>query len=74
MSKHHKPKPAETLAFYVVNKKDDSGIDPRIVTYHDESSPIAEEYKILRTNIKSHFMRKDRMVTKVSRQKAKASP
>jgi capsular exopolysaccharide synthesis family protein len=31
--------------------KDDSGIDARIVTYHGPKTPIAEQYRILRTNL-----------------------
>lgn len=33
-------------------------IDPRIITHHNESSAIAEQYRILRTNIKTYFLKK----------------
>ena len=36
---------------YIVNNKDNSGIDSRIVTYFDQNSPISEQYRIVRTNI-----------------------
>ena len=41
-------------------KQNGSGdrIDKRIVTYHNESAPIAEQYRILRTNIKTYFFKK----------------
>lgn len=39
------------LPVYIARAKDTSGIDPRIVTYHDSKSPIAEQYRMLRTNI-----------------------
>lgn len=42
------------------SKKDFSEqfVDQKIVTHHNESSPIAEEYRILRTNIKTYFLKK----------------
>ncbi|MCM8823085.1 MAG: CpsD/CapB family tyrosine-protein kinase [Candidatus Omnitrophica bacterium] len=40
---------------YVAKATDSTGIDPRIVTYFDYSSPIAEQYRILRTNIKTYL-------------------
>ncbi|MBN2120529.1 MAG: polysaccharide biosynthesis tyrosine autokinase [Candidatus Omnitrophica bacterium] len=46
-------------SFFVAKSRDSSGIDPRIVTYHDYSSPVAEQYRILRTNIKSRLRKKD---------------
>ena len=39
----------------VVKTKDTSGIDPRVVVYHDYSSPVSEQYRILRTNLKSQI-------------------
>lgn len=42
-------------AVYVVKAKDDSGIDPRVITYYDYQTPIADQYRIIRTNLKSHF-------------------
>ncbi len=38
---------------FLVSKKDTSGIDLRIITYYDPSSPLSEQYRILRTNLKS---------------------
>lgn len=38
---------------YVVRKIENSNIDEHIVSFHDSTSPIAEQYKILRTNIQS---------------------
>lgn len=38
---------------FVVKKSVDSKIDPRIVSFHDSKSPVAEQYKILRTNIQA---------------------
>ncbi len=39
----------------VARVKDSSGVDPRVVVYHDYSSPVAEQYRILRTNLKSQL-------------------
>lgn len=36
---------------YIAKATDDSGIDPRIVAYHDPKAAISEQYRILRTNI-----------------------
>ncbi|MFC1514970.1 CpsD/CapB family tyrosine-protein kinase [Candidatus Omnitrophota bacterium] len=41
--------------FFVAKPKDDSGIDPRVVTYHDYHSPVSEQYRLLRTHVKSHL-------------------
>ena len=38
---------------YVVRKAKDTNIDEHVVAYHDPSSPVGEQYKILRTNIQS---------------------
>lgn len=38
---------------YVVRKAKNTNIDEHIVSFHDSSSPIGEQYKILRTNIQS---------------------
>ena len=38
---------------FVVKKMEDSQVDPRIITYFDSKAAIAEQYKILRTNILS---------------------
>ncbi|MFH1771743.1 MAG: CpsD/CapB family tyrosine-protein kinase [Candidatus Omnitrophota bacterium] len=44
---------------YLAVARDNSGIDPRIVTYHDYHSPMSEQYRILRTNIKSYLSKKE---------------
>lgn len=36
---------------FIVKKTTDSKIDPRIVTFYDSKSSVAEQYRILRTNI-----------------------
>ena len=38
---------------FVVGEKDLSGIDPRVVTYYDYSSIVSEQYRNLRTSIKT---------------------
>ncbi|MBU4376288.1 MAG: CpsD/CapB family tyrosine-protein kinase [Candidatus Omnitrophica bacterium] len=38
---------------YVVRKVENSKIEEHIVAFHDPSSPIGEQYKILRTNIQT---------------------
>lgn len=38
---------------YIAKATDDSGIDPRAVTYFTPSAPVSEQYRILRTNILS---------------------
>jgi len=38
---------------YVVKHVDSTNIDQHIVSFHDPSSPIGEQYKILRTNVQS---------------------
>jgi capsular exopolysaccharide synthesis family protein len=43
---------------YIAKATDDSGIDPRIVTYFDPKSIISEQYRILRTNIQSNNLPK----------------
>lgn len=47
----------------LVSKKDASGIDPRIITYYDYSSPLSEQYRILRTNLKT-ILRKVKIARK----------
>ena len=44
---------------YVVKKLENTAIDQHVVAFHDSHSPIAEEYKILRTNIQSLKFTKD---------------
>jgi len=39
----------------VVDTSDDSGIDARVVTYHNYHSPLSEQYRSLRINVKSFF-------------------
>ncbi|MFA5014843.1 MAG: CpsD/CapB family tyrosine-protein kinase [Actinomycetota bacterium] len=38
---------------FVAQKKVESQIDPRIVTFHDPKSTVAEQYRTLRTNIQA---------------------
>lgn len=38
---------------FLARSTDNSGIDPRVVAYFSHSSPVSEQYRILRTNIKS---------------------
>ena len=38
---------------YVVRKVENTKIEPHIVSFHDPASPVGEQYKIIRTNIRS---------------------
>ncbi len=38
-------------SLYIASARRGSGIDSRVVTYHDPNAPISEQYRILRTNI-----------------------
>lgn len=38
---------------YIIKKVENTAIEPHIVAFHDSSSPIGEQYKIIRTNIQS---------------------
>ncbi|MFH0731649.1 MAG: CpsD/CapB family tyrosine-protein kinase [Candidatus Omnitrophota bacterium] len=38
---------------YVVKRVEDTKIDEHVVSFHDPTSPVGEQYKILRTNIQS---------------------
>ena len=38
---------------YLVNATNNSGVDAKVVAYHDYFSPLAEQYRTLRTNVKS---------------------
>lgn len=38
---------------YVVKKAENTNVDEHVVSFHDPSSPVGEQYKILRTNIQS---------------------
>ncbi|RKY31468.1 MAG: capsular biosynthesis protein [Candidatus Omnitrophota bacterium] len=58
---------------YIVKPKDNSEIDARVVVYSDYSSPISEQYRILRTNIKSSLT-KARASKKISTTKPATSP
>ena len=49
----HLEQKVEMTHGYVVTQKVDSKIDPRVVVFHDPTAPIAEQYKMLRTNIQS---------------------
>jgi len=42
-------------AVYVAREKDSSGVDPRVVTYYNYHSPVADQYRVVRTNLKSYF-------------------
>ena len=43
----------EEVKPYVIRTVADSKIDPHVVTYFDPSSPIAEQYRILRTHLQA---------------------
>jgi capsular exopolysaccharide synthesis family protein len=43
---------------YIAKATDDSGIDPRIVTYFDPKSAISEQYRIIRTHIQLNHLPK----------------
>lgn len=47
---------------YVVKKVENTKIEPHVVSFHDPSSPIGEQYKIIRTNIQSLQATKDAKV------------
>lgn len=38
---------------YVVKRVENTKIEPHIVSFHDPSSPVGEQYKIIRTNIQA---------------------
>lgn len=44
---------------YIVTQKTDSKLDSRIVTFHDPTAPVTEQYKMLRTNILSLSARRN---------------
>jgi len=44
---------------YVVKRLENTVLDQRLVSFHDSTSPIGEQYKILRTNIQSLKCKKD---------------
>jgi capsular exopolysaccharide synthesis family protein len=43
----------EDIKPYVIRAATDSTIDPHVVSYFDPSSPVAEQYRILRTNLQA---------------------
>ena len=51
---------------YIVKKVEGSQIDPHIVTYFEPKSPVAEQYRILRTNIQSLNSKKPPKVITIS--------
>ena len=59
--------------FYLAKSYGVSGIDPRVVTYFDHSSPVAEQYRNLRTHIKSYLL-KGVKSAKIGHLKALVSP
>ncbi len=46
-------KKGEVKYEFIARKKVESNIDPRIVTVHDPDSPVAEQYRMLRTNFQA---------------------
>lgn len=38
---------------YIVKRLDNTKIEPHIVAFHDPASPVGEQYKIIRTNLRS---------------------
>jgi capsular exopolysaccharide synthesis family protein len=46
-------KKADVKYEFIAKKKVESQVDPRIVSFHDSTSSVAEQYKILRTNIQA---------------------
>lgn len=44
---------AEVRYEFIARKTVDSKIDPRVVTFYEPASPVAEQYRTLRTNIQS---------------------
>ncbi len=45
--KREEPKP------FIVRTVSESKIDPHVVTYFDPTSPVSEQYRILRTNLQA---------------------
>jgi len=46
-------KGTETKYQFIARKTVDSKLDPRIVTFYEPASPVAEQYRILRTNLQA---------------------
>ena len=40
-----------TRLTYIAQKSDETGIDPRIVSYYSPDSPVSEQYRIMRTHL-----------------------
>ncbi len=59
---------------YIARAKDSSGIDPRIVTYYDYSSTIAEQYRTLRTNLKSHILTRVKSSSRIASNRSLTEP
>lgn len=55
----HLEQKTEMAHGYVVTQKVDSKIDPRVVAFHEPNCPVAEQYRMLRTNIQSLSVRKN---------------
>lgn len=51
---------------YVVKRVENTKIEPHIVSFHDPSSPIGEQYKIIRTNIQSMKTARDLKVFSIT--------
>ena len=51
---------------YIAKATDESGIDPRVVTYFNPTAPISEQYRILRTNIQSKSLSKSAKIFLIS--------
>lgn len=51
---------------YVVKRVENTKIEPHVVAFHDPSSPIGEQYKIIRTNIQSMKTTKDLKVFSIT--------
>jgi capsular exopolysaccharide synthesis family protein len=49
----HRVEKQEEVKPYVIRTVTDSKIDPHIVAYFDPTSPISEQYRILRTNLQA---------------------
>ena len=47
------------ISAYVAKSEDESGIDPRIITYHDPKSSIAESYRAIFTHLRPSLERSD---------------
>ena len=47
----------KTSEYYIAKPSADSVIDPRIITHFDYMSPVSEQYRILRTNLKSYLLK-----------------